>query len=66
MATCGHFYATIATGLLFKELIGGEESARIISDADACMREEGVLKPERFAALLAPGLPARRRTDEAS
>ena len=36
---------------------GGEEGAKLIADADAFLRGEGVVNPERFVAMLVPGFP---------
>ena len=40
------------------ELIGGDEGRALVAQADDFMRGQGVKKPERIAALLAPGFPA--------
>ncbi len=37
------------------ELLGGAEGARLVADADAVMREQGIARPDRWAALVAPG-----------
>jgi hypothetical protein len=38
------------------ELVGGEEGAALIAEADAFLRAGGILRPERFVAALHPGL----------
>jgi hypothetical protein len=42
-------------------LRGGDEGAKLIAKADAYMTGEGIAKPERFAAMIAPGF--RRRLE---
>jgi hypothetical protein len=37
------------------ELLGGDEGAALIAIATAWMRAEGIVRPERMAAMLAPG-----------
>jgi hypothetical protein len=39
-------------------LRGGDEGAKLIAKADAFMTGEGIARPERFAAMLAPGFPS--------
>jgi hypothetical protein len=41
-------------------LQGGEDGALALSRSDAWMRGQGILHPERFVALLAPGFPEGR------
>ena len=38
------------------ELAGGEEGAAAMAAADAWMRGQAIRRPERMAAMLAPGL----------
>ncbi len=37
------------------ELLGGEAGATLVTVANAWMRGQGIVRPERFAAMLAPG-----------
>ncbi|HEX9282703.1 MAG TPA: protein kinase [Gemmatimonadales bacterium] len=39
-------------------LIGGAEGAGLVAQADAWMKSQGVMNPERFTAMLAPGFPS--------
>ncbi len=39
-------------------VVGGDEGAALVEQADAAMRAEGIVRPDRFAAMLAPGFPA--------
>ena len=34
---------------------GGDEGAELVASAEAAARAEAVVKPERFAAMMAPG-----------
>jgi hypothetical protein len=38
------------------ELLGGDEGAALIAEADAFMRAGGVIDPERYAAAFTPGV----------
>jgi hypothetical protein len=46
-----------ATNRHLGRLLGGDEGRALIEKADETMREEGVVKPDRIAAMLAPGFP---------
>jgi hypothetical protein len=37
------------------KLVGGDEGKRLLAEADDWMQSEGVVKPERVAAMIAPG-----------
>jgi hypothetical protein len=37
------------------QLRGGAEGASEVAAAEAWMRSEGIVRPDRFAAMLAPG-----------
>jgi tetratricopeptide (TPR) repeat protein len=50
-----HLYAR-AAGRRHGELLGGDEGAELIREADAWMREQGIRRPDRFAAMLLPGV----------
>jgi hypothetical protein len=41
------------------ELLGGDEGADLIAASDRWMREQSVVRPDRFTAAFAPGFPAR-------
>ena len=44
-----------ATNRQLGRLLGGDEGRALVQRADATMREEGIVRPDRIAALLAPG-----------
>jgi hypothetical protein len=46
-----------ATNRQLGRLLGGDEGRELIEKADETMKEEGVVKPDRIAAMLAPGFP---------
>ena len=39
------------------QLLGGDEGCSLVTQADAWMRAQGIVKPSRMAAMLAPGFP---------
>jgi hypothetical protein len=36
-------------------LVGGDEGDALVSRGDAFMRQQGIVRPDRFAAMLVPG-----------
>ena len=44
------------------ELLGGEEGRGLLAESDAYMAAHGVVRPQRLAAVLAPGFPSEART----
>ncbi len=46
-----------ATNRQLGRLLGGDEGRALVAQADESMRAEGVVRPERVAAMLAPGFP---------
>lgn len=53
-------YAAVARRRL-GEILGGDEGGRIVAAAGTWMRERKIARPERMAAVLAPGFPGVRR-----
>ncbi len=46
-----------ATNRQLGRLLGGDEGRALIAQADETMKQEGVVRPDRIAALLVPGFP---------
>ena len=44
-----------ATNRQLGRLLGGDEGRVLVAQADATMKEEGIVRPDRIAAMLAPG-----------
>jgi len=40
------------------QLVGGTEGAELVTAADRWMKSQGVVSPDRFTAMLAPGFPS--------
>jgi hypothetical protein len=36
-------------------LVGGESGQRLVAEADAAMAAQGIARPDRWAAMIAPG-----------
>jgi hypothetical protein len=37
------------------EILGGEEGRRLVAEADAAMAAQGIMRPDRWTAMIAPG-----------
>jgi len=44
-----------ATNRQLGRLLGGDEGRALVERGDATMKEEGIVRPDRVAAMLAPG-----------
>jgi len=46
-----------ATNQRLGRLVGGDEGRTLVAQADQTMRQEGIVRPDRITAVLAPGFP---------